>query len=184
MELLLGEESEVRRTRVKHIQEGEQETWAGWEDGRLVSFFVEHAALRTPADQSNNLPAPSAAGAELGELYIEVDDFDVAEASGDQAKSDLLHAEVEFHLSGLATQQIANAQATYFLHVLAYMIASGETIVLAAIQGQLQPGRLVYTKAVDFAPPQAGRYQLLATVVLSDYNSVGTAVGPKLRVVP
>jgi len=117
----------------------------------------------------------------VGELYIEVDDFDVSEAPGSQVE---LHAELEFHLSGLATKQVANAQATYFLHVLAYMIVSGETIVLAAMQGQLQPDRLVYTKTVDFAPPQAGRYQLLATVVLSDYNSVGAAVGPKLRVEP
>src|SRR4029079_13654114 len=42
----------------------------------------------------------------------------------------------------------------------------------------------LYMKSVDFAPPQVGHYQLLATVVLSDYTTVGAAVGPKLRVIP
>jgi extracellular elastinolytic metalloproteinase len=184
VELLLGEESEVRRTRVKHIQEGEQATWAGWEDGRLVSFFVEHAALRRPAGQPSQ-PGAGAGGEDLlSDLYLEVADLDVSTAPDGPGNGNRLHAEIAFHLSGLATKLITDERAPYFVHILAYMIATGETIVLAAMQGQLQPSKLEYTKTVDFAPPQVGHYQLLATVVLSDYNAVGAAVGPKLRVIP
>jgi hypothetical protein len=187
VELLLGEESEVRRTRVKHIQEGEQETWAGWEDGRLVSFFVEHAALRQSAPETSQSEVV-AAGVEddnlLSDLYIDIAEFDVDTIADTPNNGDRLRAEIEFQLAGLANKQVADDQATYFTHVLAYMIATGETIVLAAMQSRLQPNTLFYTKTVDFAPPQVGHYQLLVTVVLSDYNSVGAAVGPKLRVVP
>jgi hypothetical protein len=180
VELLLGEESEVRRTRVKHIQEGEQETWAGWEDGRLVSFFVEHAALRGPATAG---ASALAGGAEqLAELDIEVTGLEVDEA--EEMDGSRLRAQIEFQLSGIAAKQVASERAAYFIHILAYMIATGETIVLTAVQGELQPGTLLYMKSVDFAPPQVGHYQLLATVVLSEYTTVGAAVGPKLRVVP
>jgi hypothetical protein len=180
VELLLGEESEVRRTRVKHIQEGEQETWAGWEDGRLVSFFVEHSALR--GSGAAGVSPPAGGAQRLAEIDIEVGDLAVDEA--EEMDGSQLRAQIEFHLSGIAAKQVTNERAAYFIHILAYMIATGETIVLTAVQGELQPGTLLYMKSVDFAPPQVGHYQLLATVVLSDYTTVGAAVGPKLRVIP
>jgi extracellular elastinolytic metalloproteinase len=180
VELLLGEESEVRRTRVKHIQEGEQETWAGWEDGRLVSFFVEHAALR--GSGAAGVKPPAGGAQRLAEIDIEVGDLAVDEV--EEMDGSQLRAQIEFHLSGIAAKQVTNERAAYFIHILAYMIATGETIVLTAVQGELQPGTLLYMKSVDFAPPQVGHYQLLATVVLSDYTTVGAAVGPKLRVIP
>lgn len=46
VELLLDEGNLVRRTRVTHIQDGNEAIWAGWEDARLLSFFIEHAELR------------------------------------------------------------------------------------------------------------------------------------------
>jgi hypothetical protein len=48
VELLLDEINDVRRIRCAHIQSGDQETWAGWEEARLVGFVVEHAGLRIP----------------------------------------------------------------------------------------------------------------------------------------
>ncbi|MBK9940821.1 MAG: M36 family metallopeptidase [Kouleothrix sp.] len=172
VELLLGEESEVRRTRVKHVQEGEQGVWAGWEDGRLVSFFVEHAALR-PAE----LKLP-------GELEIDVGEIDVMAIDEPGGRNTHLHAELGFRLAGLGARAAAKAGSNYLVHMLAYLIASGETVVLAAAQGQLAPGHLSYTHAVEFAPPSAGHYQLLGAVVLSEHEIAGAAVGPKLRVVP
>lgn len=47
VELLLDESNEVRRSHVVHIQQGSEDTWGGWDDERLVDFFVQHAALRT-----------------------------------------------------------------------------------------------------------------------------------------
>ena len=95
-----------------------------------------------------------------------------------------LSAEINFQLFGLGASRAAAERMPYFVHLLAHMPASGETIVLAAIQGQLNPGQMDYSGEVDCAPPAVGRYQLLATVVLSDYNAVGAMVGPPLTVIP
>jgi hypothetical protein len=45
VELLLDEENHVRRTSLVHIQEGEKESWAGWDEQRVVRFLVERAEL-------------------------------------------------------------------------------------------------------------------------------------------
>lgn len=45
VELLLDEENHVRRTSLVHIQEGKKETWAGWDERRVVRFLVERAEL-------------------------------------------------------------------------------------------------------------------------------------------
>ena len=45
VELLLDEENDVRRTRVMHVQAGDEESWAGWEEARLSAFFVQRAGL-------------------------------------------------------------------------------------------------------------------------------------------
>jgi hypothetical protein len=46
VELLLGEGNEVRRTRVTHVQSGDEEAWAGWDGEHLLAHFVKGAALR------------------------------------------------------------------------------------------------------------------------------------------
>ena len=55
--------------------------------------------------------------------------------------------------------------------------------MLAAAHGRLEPGVLAYRAAVEFTAPEVGRYQLLSTVVISDYNALGVTVGPKLKVI-
>jgi hypothetical protein len=45
VELLLGDAREVRRTRVRHVQGGGEDTWANWNAQRLVDFFVGQAGL-------------------------------------------------------------------------------------------------------------------------------------------
>jgi hypothetical protein len=48
VELLLDQENAVRRTRVMHIQTREENAWAGWDQYRLVRFFVEKEGLNIP----------------------------------------------------------------------------------------------------------------------------------------
>jgi hypothetical protein len=43
LEFLLDEESQTRRTRVVHIQSGNEQTWAGWQEGRLINFLTRRA---------------------------------------------------------------------------------------------------------------------------------------------
>jgi hypothetical protein len=95
-----------------------------------------------------------------------------------------MRAQIDFHLAGIATDQITAGQAHYFMHVLAYGLATGETIVLTATQGHLRPGVLDYTTTIEFVTPEVGHYQLLGTVVLPDYDILGVTVGPRLKVVP
>ncbi len=51
VELLVDEADEVRRTRVSHVQSGDEVSWAGWEQTRLVDFIVEHAGLSEQAGE-------------------------------------------------------------------------------------------------------------------------------------
>lgn len=46
VELLLNEDNNVRRTRVRQVQTEVEETWAGWQDTRLMDFFIRRAGLR------------------------------------------------------------------------------------------------------------------------------------------
>ncbi len=52
VELLLDDENQVRRTRATHFQSAADETWAGWEQERLVRFFIDRAALKIPVPQN------------------------------------------------------------------------------------------------------------------------------------
>jgi hypothetical protein len=57
VELLLSESNDVRRTRVVHVQGGEEDAWAGWDDKQLVNFVIQRAGLRLSMVE----PAPAAA---------------------------------------------------------------------------------------------------------------------------
>ena len=45
IELLLGEENDVRRTRMVHVQSEAEETWAGWDETRLLRFITRSAQV-------------------------------------------------------------------------------------------------------------------------------------------
>lgn len=45
LELLLGNKNEVRRTRIMHLQGEAEETWAGWEEARVIDFIVNSSKL-------------------------------------------------------------------------------------------------------------------------------------------
>ncbi|MFL5805446.1 MAG: M36 family metallopeptidase [Roseiflexaceae bacterium] len=199
VQLLLDENNEVRRTHVVHfdqggLQKGGEDTWAGWEDGRLVSFFVEQAALRSrPAQQTTDaadeLNGLDGSVATADDLEIEVDELLIddpadVEEHEETATVTALHAQVRFRVHGPSTDRLASNRTTYFVHVLAHIPDSSQTIVLGAFQGELHPEEREYTTAIDFTLPEAGRYQLLATVVLVGSSTPGVAMGPWLTVLP
>jgi hypothetical protein len=61
LELLLDEENRVRRTRATHFQSSAEETWTGWEQVRLVNFFIDKAALKLPVPESTPVEVPTGA---------------------------------------------------------------------------------------------------------------------------
>ncbi len=52
IELLMDKNNSVRRTKVLHIQSLAEDTWAGWEEARLLKFISENAALNIFAQQA------------------------------------------------------------------------------------------------------------------------------------
>jgi len=57
LELLLGKENKVRRTRIMHIQNEVEEIWAGWDETRALGFIVTHAELRLPEEETAQVRA-------------------------------------------------------------------------------------------------------------------------------
>ena len=48
IELLLDVDGSVRRTKVRHHQSSTDETWAGWDEGRLLALLREHIPIMAP----------------------------------------------------------------------------------------------------------------------------------------
>jgi hypothetical protein len=55
IELLLDKNNNVRRTKVLHIQSLAEDTWAGWEEARLLKFISKNAALNILAQQAASI---------------------------------------------------------------------------------------------------------------------------------
>jgi hypothetical protein len=58
VELLLGEDNAVRRTRAVFIQAEKEDAWAGWDEKRLLGFLAQQAGLQTSAPTSKSAPTP------------------------------------------------------------------------------------------------------------------------------
>jgi hypothetical protein len=72
IELLLDGENRVRRTRAVYIQEDKEETWASWDEARLMAFFTQHGDLNlsqseaTSPEEVEPEPVPMTAPTSLG----------------------------------------------------------------------------------------------------------------------
>ncbi len=60
LELLLDKDNIVRRTRVMHVQSQQEETWAGWDDRRLIQTYIDQAGLhvKSPAEWGQHEDQP------------------------------------------------------------------------------------------------------------------------------
>jgi hypothetical protein len=89
IELLLDADGQVRRTRVTHIQHGEEENWGGWDEDYLLRFFAEHAAINgTSATVPASRSAPERAS--RPDLFVAlpsgaIDPADLAGMATDQS---------------------------------------------------------------------------------------------------
>jgi extracellular elastinolytic metalloproteinase len=173
VELTLDDDGSVRRSVVLDVGDDDRDRANG--DGSLVRYFVEHVHPRRPADPGS---APA--------VEVEVDELSFQELPGD-GPQDVPHrvqAEVTFRMVGPDAVEVAAARPAWFVHVLAYLPATGETTVLAAAEGQLQPDPADHHVTLELTPPPAGRYRLLGAALLADQRIVGSTVGPRLTVVP
>jgi extracellular elastinolytic metalloproteinase len=175
VELALDADGTVRRSAVLDVGEGGDGGGANG-DGRLVRYFVEHVRPRRPAGPG---PAPA--------VELEVDELAFRQlpgGGGPQAVPDRVRAEVTFRVVGPDAAEVAAARPSWFVHVLAHLPSTGETTVLAAVEGELGAEPADHHAALDLTTPPAGRYRLLGAVVLAEPRIVGSTVGPRLTVVP
>jgi extracellular elastinolytic metalloproteinase len=176
VELALDADGTVRRSAVLDVGEGgDQDQGNGDGDGRLVRYFVEHVRARPEAGPD---PAPAAA--------LEVDELAFSElpGGGGAGNPDRVRAEVTFRVVGPDAAEVAAARPAWFAHLLAHLPETGETTVLAAVEGELAADPAGQHATLELTTPPAGRYRLLGAVVLADQRLVGSTVGPRLTVVP
>ena len=103
-----------------------------------------------------------------------------------------LRAQFGFQLSGAKANELAAAQVSYFVQILACDLSTGYITVLATDKQMLQLGSLLYAPTADFALPEIGRYQTLGVIFLSipndnsipDRARVDVAWGPILNIIP
>lgn len=56
VELLLDDTDQVRRTRIMHVQDGEEEIWSGWDENDLIRFVAAHAAIEDSLSAADVTP--------------------------------------------------------------------------------------------------------------------------------
>jgi hypothetical protein len=61
IELLLDVDGSVRRTKVHHLQSGQDEAWPGWDEGRLIALLSGHIPLLAPRQPAEAPGPPSSA---------------------------------------------------------------------------------------------------------------------------
>jgi hypothetical protein len=178
VELRLDGRAAVRRTRAVHLQDGEEDTWSGWDEKRLLQFVAEYAAAGAadtgrPAEPREPLAAqrPAADDAPRVEVVEVTVGVPPSEPRG-------LVAQVHFRLDGLEAPDASPYSAT----VLAWDTVSGAVTLLGTSWGQLERHQREHVAMLDLAPPDIGRYQLVGVILLVEALAVGSAPGPMLQV--
>src|SRR6185369_13080075 len=85
VELFLNDRGQVHMTQALQVKSAEGEVWDGWDENRLIDFFVRHASLRLPASVISQTQGESES-ASLKTLNIFLDklrrDFDLLAMQG------------------------------------------------------------------------------------------------------
>jgi hypothetical protein len=180
IELLLDEDNNVRRTRMVHVQEGQEDTWAGWTETRLLDFVTGHAALRLPATPAPASPVAEAATvaeptpaaapvAQLGgRLHLAAMEVVIPDSPNPRR---LLRAGQPFniHLTLDLAELVAPPGPTlnYTATVYAKSLAGGARQMITQAQGVAIPGgKQLMTMAGTPLPPGDYRLEAVVTVAL------------------
>lgn len=175
IELLLGGENEVRRTRVVSIQSEAEQAWAGWRGDRLLNFIIEHAELGLPPVEPPQVQVsypetslPQEAAAELsGSPRLE----ELVTIPGDDGGPNrLLPANRPFEvrltldLSDLLSPK--DKPLSYATTFYAKKLGSGERKLVGEKRGTFTPAENITIETQGINLPE-GLYRLEAAVVFS-----------------
>jgi extracellular elastinolytic metalloproteinase len=140
-----------------------------------------------PEPEPTPEPAPGPAPEPAPALELAVDELSfrpLPAADGNGGAAERLRAEVAFRVVGPDAAEVAAARTSWSAQILAELPATGETTVLAAVQGTLAPGRAADRAAADLATPPTGRYRLHGVVAVADRQLRASTIGPRLTVLP
>jgi hypothetical protein len=181
IEFLLDDGSNVRRTRINYIQNANQDSWAGWDQERLVAYIVRSSGMRNPCNEfqplksrldqpdseketdERNVSLPES-GTFFGvsELFPMVDGENKPYMAVPQDRGLSFGMKLKFALS-----------PKYFGRKLAYIASvgyrkngSGSAQIVGRVQGELLIAESVSIQ-VPGQPIPAGVYRMIATVELA-----------------
>lgn len=149
----------------------------GPESSYIAEFFVD-----SPPGASE-LAVAGATRLLTAELELEVDELQIEQLPPrNNSRVGQLRAHSRLRLTGINAERLVGERATFLTHVLGYDLERGGTTVLVSVVGQLDPQHEEVRVELIFALPEVGRYQLAITVLLAEYQLLGAASGPRLRV--
>jgi hypothetical protein len=181
VELLLGETNDVRRTRLVHVSNQCEKSWAGWDAERLIRAIGDLAGLKPP------LPEPQAMPLEEAEIpspvetknkqpnWIKKDSFELKDActrslqSGQLAKifrqRQLVHA--QFMLNLPAQEELVETPYTYHADVFIRCLDQPKKWLSKSLVGNLS-GRAPSVVEFDAEELPPGTYRIDAEVRVCD----------------
>lgn len=181
VELFTDEDNQVRRTKVHHVQSQEEETWDGWDGGRLLEFFENREELAvSPAPDEIEEAAQPAAPAEkpvrtvVTPGLLEIEPARAGESLRMRVQMDLGHYPVHGRLN-------------YSAQVFAKRIGHHGNLTVAAGKGSVQAKPQLRID-LEGSPLGVGAYRTFAAVTLTpaDTNSAPASMlteGATLQVV-
>jgi len=105
VKLLVDDDKQVRRTNIVHVQKGEEENWAGWDEQRLIAFVVEHAALTVTTSKTTlqmNVESVPATQADILSPPAEITHFDIETVNvrevGNRGTSNIIATEQDWSI--------------------------------------------------------------------------------------
>ncbi|MBI1880750.1 MAG: hypothetical protein HYR94_21445 [Chloroflexi bacterium] len=179
VELLLDDAVEVRRTRIKYIQDGAEDAWAGWEEARLMNFVARYAPLRpqpptpisepaTPAPQPViPVPQPAASANLSGKLGLRT--LAAAPIGGDGSRN-FLYQDQPFNVDlvlDLTEVDLSRGDSLdYRATIYAKRLSGGLRQTIAEASGAAATNDTLTIKTIGTALP-VGLYRLEVAVALT-----------------
>lgn len=180
VELFLDEDHEVTSTQVLHVRPNEGETWAGWDERRLIDFFVRHAGIAhaQPVSQQpvSQQPAPSGSAAAVApatktretEPEVAVHGLAVLPEGGGQPAT-LLNSGQSFDVKVAVSVRgrLPGQGLGYTAGVYARRAKDRTRIELGETKGHLKADQDAIVIAAPHKELQAGSYTVSAYLLLS-----------------
>jgi len=178
VDLFLDDEKRVRKTQVLQVKSGEGEEWEGWDEARLINFFLERAQLRLSPkrDEKEVVPTKTAAASQPAGVPadqsrtpyegISLRGLEMIRANH-QTPSKLIKSGEPFNVRlsyGMDDQMKASASFEYTAFISAIKYGENSRQLLRRIQGMINAGDDAITVEVNRPNLRPGLYKIEAAL--------------------